>query len=102
MERCPTCRRRLTRSNEVNRKYWALLHLMSEKMHPRGQSFTAETFHLWAKSRFLGAIDHVLPSGKTLSVPNSTAGLDVAEFSDYLDKVQAFANEHGVYLEDAE
>jgi hypothetical protein len=102
VDRCPTCRRRLTRSSESNRKYWALLHAMAEKMHPRGQTFSAETFHLWAKSKWLGCIDYVLPSGKTLTVPNSTANLDQEQFGKYLDKVQAFANENGVYLEDEE
>ena len=102
IDRCPTCKRRLTRSSESNRKYWAILHRMSEKIRPRGQVFSAETFHLWAKSKFLGATDHMLPSGNTVTIPNSTATLDQDEFGKYLDKVEAFANEHGVYLEDAE
>ena len=102
VDRCPTCKRRLTRSNDSNRKYWALLHAMSEKMKPRGQTFSAETFHLWAKSKFLGCTDHVLPSGKTMTIPMSTANLDQEQFGNYLDKVQAFANEHGVFLEDLE
>ncbi len=100
--RCPACKRRLVRTGEQNRLYWALLHRMAEQMRPRGQTFGAETFHLWAKSRFLGCIDHVLPSGKTMTLPLSTAVLDADQFASYFDKVQAFANEHGVYLEDSE
>ena len=101
-ERCPTCKRRLTRTSEANRLYWALLHAMSEKMRQRGQTFSAETFQLWAKSKYLGCTDHILPSGKTLTIPMSTASLDSEQFGSYFDKVQAFANEHGVYLEDKE
>lgn len=102
IDRCPTCKRRITRSSESNRKYWALLHVMAEKLRPRGQTFSAETFHLWAKSKFLGCTDHVLPSGKTMTIPVSTANLDQDEFNKFLDKVEAFANEHGVWLEDRE
>ena len=75
---------------------------MAESIRPRGQVFSAETFHLWAKSKFLGCVDHVLPSGKTLTIPNSTADLDTAAFNDYMTQVEAFANERGVYLEDME
>jgi hypothetical protein len=92
----------MTRTVSQNALYWGLLNLMSEKIHPRGQTFSPDTFHLWAKSKFLGCVDHVLPSGKTLTIPNSTAALDTQQFSDYLDKVQAFAAERGVYLADME
>ena len=102
VDRCPTCKRRLTRSNESNRKYWALLHAMAEKLHPRGHVYAAETYHLWAKSKFLGCTDHVLPNGKTLVIPHSTANLDQDQFNKYLDQVEAFANEHGCWLEDRE
>jgi hypothetical protein len=61
---------------------------------------SAETWHLWARSKWLGCDDFKLPSGKTLTIPRSTAGLDVAEFSDYMTAVEAWANEHDVYLED--
>lgn len=100
VERCPTCRRKMTRSTDANRRLWALYHAMSEKLHPKGETYSAETFHLWAKSKFLGATDHVLPSGKTVTVPKSTADLDTAEFSDFMTQVEAFANDAGVFLED--
>ena len=102
VDRCPTCKRRITRSSESNRKYWALLHVMAEKMHPLGQTFSAETWHLWAKSRFLGCTDHVLPAGKSFVIPISTANLDQEQFGIYLDRVEAFANEHNCWLEDRE
>ena len=102
IDRCPSCRRRLTRSSESNRKYWLLLHAVSEKLPVRGQTFSADTWHLWAKSKWLGCTDHVLPSGKTLTIPASTASLDQDQFGAYLDKVQAWANEHNVWLEDEE
>lgn len=100
--RCPTCKRRMVRSNEANRRYWALLHALSEKIRPAHNVYSADSWHLYCKSRFLGCDDHALPGGKSMTIPRSTAGLDVAEFSDYLSRVEAWANEHGVFLEDME
>lgn len=99
-ERCPTCKRRMRRSSEANRRYWMLLHLLSDKLKPNGQTFSAEQFHLYYKSRFLGARDEPLPNGKTLLVVESSADMDTAEFSEYMTKVEADANERGVFLED--
>lgn len=101
-ERCPTCKRRTKRSSEANRRYWALLHLLSEKLKPDGATFTAEQFHLYYKSRFLGAHDVNLPNGKTILVVESSADLDTGAFSDYMTQVEADANERGVFLEDLE
>lgn len=75
---------------------------MSEKIIPQGKPYSADQWHMYCKSRFLGCADYPMPNGKTISLPNSTAGLDVQEFSDYADKVEAFANTHGAFLEDRE
>ncbi len=100
VDRCPTCKRRRTRNSEQNRRYWALLHAMSERIKPQGMAFSADQWHLWAKSRYLGADDVKLPSGKVLTIPKSTADLDTAAFGDYMTAVEAFANERGAFLED--
>jgi NinB protein len=100
IERCPTCKRRITRNNDQNRRLWALYHVMSEKIQPRGQTYSADTWHVWSKSKWLGCDDVKLPSGKVLSIPRSTATLDVAEFAEYMTQVEAWANEHGAWLED--
>jgi NinB protein len=100
LDRCPTCKRRHTRSSPANKRYWALLHVLAEKLPVRGTTYSAEQWHLWARSKWLGCADYTLPSGKTLVIPRSTATLDVAEFSDYMTALEAWANEHDVYLED--
>jgi hypothetical protein len=79
--------------------YWALLHLMAQREWG-GQRYSADTMHAYYKTRFLGAEDMTLPNGKTLTIPHSTADLDVAEFSEYFDRVQADCAERGVYLEE--
>jgi len=98
MNRCPTCRRPLRRRNPQNALLWALYHRMAEREW-NGQRFSAEAFHEYYKRRFLGADDVPLPNGRTITVAHSTAHLGVDEFSDYFDRVQADANERGVYLE---
>lgn len=90
----------MVRSHPQNARYWALLHLLSEKLRPRGETYSAETYHVWAKSKFLGCNDVPLPNGKTLTIPMSTALLDVAEFNEYMTAVEAWSNEQGVFLED--
>jgi hypothetical protein len=90
----------MTRSTEANRRYWLLLHAIADKLRPNGQEFNADTWHTWAKSKFLGCEEFRLPNGKTLLIPNSTTGLDVAEFGDYMTQLEAWAHEHDVWLED--
>lgn len=68
----------------------------------QGQRYSADTFHTYYKSRFLGADDVTLPNGKTLTIPRSSADLATDEFADYFDRVQADAAERGVYLADME
>lgn len=102
IDRCPQCKRRLTRSSDANRRYWALLHVMAEQIKPAGVRYSADQWHLYAKSRWIGCDDMTLPNHKTIPVPRSSADLDTTEFNDYMTAVEAFANERGCFLEDAE
>lgn len=53
------------------------------------------------KGRFLGRSDMVLPNGKTVTITQTTTALDVGEFADYMTKVEAWAADRGVWLEDS-
>lgn len=90
----------MKRSTEANRRYWLLLHAMADKLKPNGQTFSADVWHTWAKSKYLGCDDVTLPNGKVLAIPRSSADLDVAEFNEFMTALEAFANERGVWLED--
>jgi hypothetical protein len=90
----------MRRSNEANRRYWLLLHLVAESIKPGGVSYSAETWHTYMKSRFIGADEVRLPNGKVLTLPKSSAELDVAEFNDYMTQVESWAAERDVFLED--
>lgn len=101
VRRCPTCGRREKRSTEANRRYWLILHLIAERIKPGDNlAYSPDQWHLYFKSRFLGADDVDLPNGKTLVIPHSSADLSTEEFSDYAMKVEAWASERDVYLDE--
>ena len=96
--KCPTCGRKQRRSTEANRRYWALLHEISEQLKPMKQQYSSEVWHEYLKQHFLGADEIHLPNGKTMIRPLSSAELDKTEFADYMTQVEAWANEKGVFL----
>lgn len=100
VDRCPTCKRRYRRSGQQNALLWLLYHRLSEQLRPSGQTYSADSYHTYYKTKFLGCDEIKMPNGKTIQIPRSTADLDVAEFSDYFEKVQADAAERGVFLEE--
>lgn len=99
-DRCPVCHRRRTRTTQANARYWLLLHAIAEQVRPGGAAYSADQWHMYCKSRWLGCDDVALPNGKTLTIPRSTAGLDVGEFNDYMGRVEAWAGERDVWLEE--
>ena len=98
--RCPSCGRKHKRSNPANQRLWLLYHLAASRLRPGGATYSAEQFHIYYKSRFLGCVDFPLPNGKTLAIPKSTADLDVTEFNDFMSQVEADLAERDVYLEE--
>ena len=98
--RCPTCHRRHKRTRSQNARLWKLYTALSDKLRPGGETYSPKQYHLYYKEKFIGATDYRLPNGKVLTIPNSTADLDVAEFSEYMEQVEADAAERGVYLDE--
>ncbi len=102
VDRCPTCGRKARRSSDQNRHYWMLIFAIADKLKPKGEQYSAETWHTYLKTRFLGADDVTLPNKKTLLIPKSTADLDKHEFAEYVTQVEAWCAEHDVYLDELE
>lgn len=102
VHRCPACGRREKRSNPANARYWLLLHAIAEKVRPDGRIYSADTWHQWAKSKWLGCNDVTLPNGKILTIPRSSAALDISEFNEYMGRVEAWATERDVFLDEIE
>lgn len=98
--RCPTCLRLHKRTLPQNNRYWLLLGALSSRIKPKGEVYTSEQWHQWAKDKWLPKTEVRMPNGKTKVIEPSTADLDVAEFGDYVTKLEAWAAERGVWLED--
>lgn len=99
-KRCPTCHRLHKRSHQQNARLWLLYHAIAERLKPQGVSYSAETWHTYFKSHFLGCDEFQLPNGKTIQIPRSTANLDRAEFADFMTQVETWAGERDVWLDE--
>lgn len=75
--------------------------MISERIQPRGEVYSAESWHTYFKGHYLGTTELKMPNGKTVLIPNSTADLDKDEFATYVQKVEVWAAEHGVFLQEA-
>ena len=71
-KRCPACGRKEIRGSEANRRHWALLHEIAEKVKPEGHEYSAETWHTYFKQKLLGSVEVWMPNGKfTSMLPSS-------------------------------
>ena len=84
-----------TRSSEQNRRYWSILTEISEQLRPEGKQYSPETWHEYAKARFIGK-DVVIVDGEPFLIAKTSTKLKVAEFSDFMAQVEAWGVEHGV------
>jgi len=75
------------RSGAQNRRYWALLNEIAEHAWVGGKRYEADVWHAEFAGRFIGWSE--TPSGTR--VPISTTTLSVAQFSEYMDQVEAYA-----------
>lgn len=84
-----------TRSNSQNRLYWQRLNEIHEQAWIKGKRFSAEAWHEFFKTKFIGFEE--TPDDKQFGI--STTTLSVSEFHDYMESVAAYAaNELGVNL----
>lgn len=82
-----------------NKRYWGngILSQISKQATVNGRLFSAETWHEQFKRMFIGVIE--LPNGEVLG--KSSTDLDTQEFSEFSDKVEAYAvTELNVIFED--
>ncbi len=100
MAKCLTCGITLRRSTEANRRYWALLAEIADKVKVQGKLFGRQIWHEYFKEKLLGANEVTLPNGQTRIYSESSAELDTGEFNDYMTKIEVWAGEHGVWLDE--
>lgn len=75
------------RSQEQNRLYWQRLNEIAAQAWVGGRQFGAEAWHEQFKRQYIGMEE--LPRGGTVGI--STTTLSVAEFSEYLNQIEAYA-----------
>jgi hypothetical protein len=79
------------RSGEQNRLLHALLNDIAEQATVNGKYFSAETWKELVRRKFIGCEEIDLPDGSRLERGVSTTALSVGEFTQLIDKVQAWA-----------
>jgi NinB protein len=87
------------RSTKQNRRYWGngILAQIAAQAVVNGKLYSAETWHEQFKRQILGFIE--LPGGGVIG--KSTTGLTTAEFCEFSDQVEAYAQtELGVHFVD--
>jgi hypothetical protein len=78
---------RAKRSGEQNRRLWALLNEIAEQAMLDGKHYSAEAWHEHMKRQFIGVEE--LPGGGTVGI--STTTLNVEEFGQYMERIEAWA-----------
>ena len=85
------------RSLEQNRLYWAILNDISEQV-VLGKSYEPSVWHEYLRALFLPERVMELPDGSIKMLEPSTAELNLAAFSEYVEKVIQWALQHNVKL----
>ena len=92
-DKCPTCHRPFKRSNSQNAYLWGVIY----KHIGEYTGHSSEEVHEFCKARFLPR-SFVVIGGVEMPSIKSTTQLTVPEFSEYVDRVTAFAGELGIEL----
>lgn len=81
-----------TRSGEQNRRYWAMLNEIAEKAWVgegrEKRLYPADAWHAFFAGKYIGHSE--VPGGGL--IPISTTTLTTAEFSDYIERIHAYAS----------
>ena len=88
------------RRDAQNRRYWAILHQIAEQLKINGNILIAETWHEWAKRRFIGIKEIPLPDGEIIVMGMTSTELEIPEFNDFMTMVEAWAIDQGVIFND--
>jgi hypothetical protein len=84
------------RTTEQNSLYWVLLQNLSEQYVDEGKTFSSDTWHEYFKQQYLPKDYVELPDGNVKEKERTTTKLNKAEFSEYIEKVQAFCAQLGI------
>ena len=84
------------RSSDQNRRYWAILNEIAAGAWIGGRRYGADAWHEFFKAKMIGLEE--IPDGRSVGI--STTTLSVAEFAEYMTKVEAYAvDEFGIEID---
>jgi len=83
----------LKRSNQQNALYWKWVSIIAD-----AKGYDVEEFHDACKREFIGAEQGKDMFGNLYIKPKSSSKLKKSEFSEYMNKVQAYAHSEGIIL----
>jgi len=87
------------RTNAQNAFYWACLSAISDQIRP-GKEHSRDIWHEYFKQLFLPGRMLELPNGQLIEQQPSTASLNKADFSTYVEQVLQWATERGLVWTD--
>lgn len=88
------------RTSAQNSFYWATLTAISEQIRPQNKEHSPDIWHAYFKARYLPGRMLELPNGRVVEQEPTTTGLTKAQFSDYVEKVYAWATSYGLVMTD--
>lgn len=89
------------RTQDQNRRMWALLREVAATVWIDGRQFTDEVWHEHFKRQFIGQEEITLPSGATEIRGISTTTLSVADMGTYMDEITRWCAEQGFPIAEA-
>ena len=89
------------RSQDQNRRMWALLREVAATVWIDGRQFADEVWHEHFKRQFIGQEEITLPSGATEIRGISTTTLSVADMGTYMDEITRWCAEQGFPIAEA-
>lgn len=81
------------RTSQQNRFHFARMAYLAENAWVNGQTFSKEAWHEFFADRYAAKKELVLPDGEIKLIRESTADMDVAEFSAFCTKIDVYCAE---------
>jgi NinB protein len=99
--RCPTCNQAPRRSLPQNNRLHLLFDAISRQVVADDKLLHhAMWWKIVMKDRWLGYNETVASNGKVIYSLRGTADLTVEELNNFMERVERYAAEHGIWLQD--
>lgn len=97
--RCEKCGRKRTRSSKANRRYFALVALCVPFVY-NGRRWSKREWHEYFKDLYIEPRLIELPDGRRVVRDPESSDLESDDFREFMDKVEVWCNENGLFLQE--